>query len=80
MFAGQVKMAVKHEQKYLGDVISADGKHNKNILMESIGVINQIVESLNSVYFGKYHFEVALILRSSLLLSKTLSISEAWVT
>ena len=32
-FAGQVKMAVKHEQKYLGDLISADGKHDKNISM-----------------------------------------------
>ena len=82
VFAGQVKMAVKHEQKYLCDVISADGKHDKNILSrknKSIGVINQIMEILNSVYFGKYHFEVALILRSSLLLSSTLLNSEAWV-
>ena len=37
------------------------------------------MEILNSVYFGKYHFEVALILRSSLLLSSTLLNSEAWV-
>ena len=82
VFAGQVKMAVKHEQKYLGDLISADGKHDKNISMrknKSMGIINQIMEILNSVYFGKYHFEVALILRSSLLLSSTLLNSEAWV-
>ena len=75
-------MAVKNEQKYLGDLISADGRHDKNILMrknKSIGIINQIMEILNSVYFGKFHFEVALILRSSLLLSSTLLNSEAWV-
>ena len=35
-------------------------------------MINQIMEILNSVYFGKYHFEVTLILRSSLLLSSIL--------
>ena len=81
-FAGQVKMELKDEQKYLGDLISRDGKHDKNILMrknKSIGIINQIMEILDSVYFGKYHFEVALILRSSLLLSSILLNSEAWV-
>ena len=82
VFAGQVKMDQKDEQKYLGDMISKDGKHDKNISMrknKSIGIINQIMEILNSVYYGKYHFEVALILRSSLLLSSILLNSEAWV-
>ena len=81
-FAGQVRMGEKSEQKYLGDMISADGKHDKNISMrknKSIGIINQIMEILNTVYFGKYHFEVALILRSSLLLSSILLNSEVLV-
>ena len=37
------------------------------------------MQILESVYFGKYYFEVALVLRSSLLLSSLLLNSEAWV-
>ena len=82
VFAGQERMAEKSEQMYLGDVVSIDGKHDKNILSrknKSIGIIDQIMEILNTAYFGKYFFEVALVLRSSLLLSSILLNSEAWV-
>jgi hypothetical protein len=51
---------------YLGDMVSADSKHDKNVLLrknKSIGTINQIIDILNSTYFGKYHFEVAMVLR-----------------
>ena len=81
-FGGQEKMKVKHEQVYLGDVISDDGKQVKNVQArkgKSLGIITQIMEILKSVYFGKYYFEVALVLRSSLLLSSLLLNSEAWV-
>ena len=37
------------------------------------------MDIINSTYFGKYYFEVALVLRSSLLLSSILLNSEAWV-
>ena len=37
------------------------------------------MQILKSMFFGKYYFEVALILRSSLLLSSLLLNSEAWV-
>ena len=33
IFAGQEKMKMKGEQMYLGDVVSADGKHDKNVLL-----------------------------------------------
>ena len=81
-FGGPEKMAVKQEQVYLGDVISADGSHTKNVLNrknKGLGIINQITQILDSVFFGKFHFEVALVLRSSLLLSSLLLNSEAWV-
>ena len=81
-FNGKEKMGVKKEQMYLGDVISEDGKHDKNIQArqnKSLGIITQIMQILESVFFGKYYFEVALILRSSLLLSSILLNSEAWV-
>ena len=81
-FAGQEKMQVKEEQMYLGDVISSNGKHLKNVLhrkSKGLGVINQIMQILNSTFFGKFYFEVALVLRESLLLSSLLLNSEAWV-
>ena len=82
IFSGPEKMKVKGEQMYLGDLVSADGKHDKNVLLrknKSIGTINQIIDILNSTYFGKYHFEIAMVLRSSLLLSSILLNSEVWV-
>ena len=81
-FAGPEKMKRKSEQTYLGDVLSADGRHLKNVLArksKSLGTINQIMQILQNVFFGKYYFEVAMVLRSSLLLSSLLLNSEAWV-
>jgi hypothetical protein len=37
------------------------------------------MQIMQSMFFGKYYFEVALVLRSSLLLSSLLLHSEAWV-
>ena len=81
-YAGVEKMKVKQEQTYLGDVISSDGKHTKNVQArknKGLGVITQISQILDTVMFGKYYFEVAMVLRSSLLLSSLLLNSEAWV-
>ena len=75
-------MENKDSQLYLGDVITANGRCDMNIQrrkIKSIGIINQIMEILNTTYFGKYHFEVALVLRSSLLLSSVLLNSETWI-
>ena len=46
---------------------------------KGLGVITQITQILDSVLFGKYYFEVAMVLRSSLLLSSLLLNAEAWV-
>ena len=81
-FGGPEQMGVKDEQMYLGDIISADGKQNKNVQArknKGLGTINNIMQILKSMFFGKYFFEVALVLRSSLLLSSLLLNSEAWV-
>ena len=75
-------MQLKKEQTYLGDVISDDGKHTKNVQArrnKGLGVITQITQILDSVLFGKHFFEVAMVLRSSLFLSSILLNSEAWV-
>ena len=75
-------MKVKQEQTYLGDVISDDGKHTKNVQARSnkgLGIITQIKQILDSIVYGKHHFEVAMVLRESLFLSSLLLNSEAWV-
>ena len=67
---------------YLEDLLSSNGKHAKNISHrkgKGLGVINDIIQILQSTYFGKYYFEVALVLRESLLPSSLLLNSEAWV-
>jgi hypothetical protein len=81
-FGGQEEMGMKNEQMYLGDIISSDGAHTKNVQNrknKGLGKINEIMQILQSLFFGKYYFEVALVLRSSLLLSSLLLNCEAWV-
>ena len=75
-------MIENDDQKYLGDVISANGSHAKNIRQRcnrGLGIIAEIKSILESTYFGKYYFETAVILRESLFLSSLLLNSEAWV-
>ena len=43
-----------------------------------VGVIKQICSILDETCFGNFHFEVAMILRGSLLLNSILTNSEAW--
>ena len=81
-FSGYEKMNQKDDQTYLGDVLSSDGSHTKNIQQrrnKGLGISNQIMQILESTYFGKYYFEIAMVLRESLFLSSILLNSEAWV-
>jgi hypothetical protein len=69
------------KDKYLGDIISVDGRNTKNILArkgKAIGITNNITSILQEMCFGPYYFEVALVLRNSLFLSSILVNSEAW--
>ena len=62
-------MGVTQEQVYLGDVISVDGKQTTKIearKKKGLGTINQILDILQTVFFGKYYFEVAMVLSSSI--------------
>ena len=80
-FSGKIMMEEVPEEKYLGDILSCDGRNTKNIqsrISKGTGIITQIMCILEEVFFGKYFFEVALILRNSLLISSVLTNSEAW--
>ena len=79
-YDGLVKIKEVRVVKYLGDVISQDAKNMKNILArkeKAMGVVTQIISILEEVCFGKYYFEVAMILRNSLLISSFLLNSES---
>ena len=78
---GNEVMEEKEEEKYLGDVISRDGKNIKNVkarVAKGTGIVNRIMTILEGIPFGKFYFEVAVILRNSLLVSSMLCNSESW--
>ena len=69
------------KNKYLGDIISNDGRNIKNIkarVSKGKGINSKILTMLEGIPFGNFYFEVAIILRNSLLVSSLLCNSEAW--
>ena len=78
---GKVEMKDTEEEKYLGDVISSDGKNSKNIkarVNKGKGIVKKILDILENMPFGKLYFQVAILLRNSLLVSSMLCNSETW--
>ena len=68
-------------EKYLGDIISVDGKNTKNIAArkaKAVGIVNGINSILQDICFGSFHFEVAVMLRDSLFINSVLVNSECW--
>ena len=75
------KIENSNEERYLGDMITTDGKNFKNVSArkgKGFGIVDKILSILNDVYFGPYYFQAALMLRNSLLLSSILLNSECW--
>ena len=57
IYVGKTVMKQVSEKKYLGDVISSDGKNEANIkerTNKAIGNVNKIVASLNERPYGRY--------------------------
>ena len=64
---GEEIMGEKHEGNYLGDIISKDGRNLKNIkarINKGKGIVHNILDGVPS---GKLYFQVAILLRNSLL-------------
>ena len=81
IFEGEKVMDETLDEKYLGDVISNDGRNIKNIkarLAKGKGIVKQIINMLEGIPFGKHYFEVGVLLRDSLLVSSVLFNAEAW--
>ena len=78
---GSHEMKKVEQEKYHGDIVSSDGKNHKNMLSRKnrgTGVVTQIMTKLEEVCFGKYFFQVAIIWRSTYLISSLLTNAEAW--
>ena len=80
-YVGEIDIEEKSEEKYLGDLISNDGRNLKNLktrVEKGKGIVNKILSILDAFPFGSAYFEIGLILRNSLLVSSMLCNSEAW--
>ena len=78
---GEDVMEEKEDERYLGDVVSTDGRNIKNIkarVNKGTGITRKILTLLDGIPFGKFHFEAGVLLRDSLLASSMLFNSEAW--
>ena len=71
-----------HEERYIGDIISSDLKNRKNIkarTSRSVGNMINIMNILNEVSLGQYHFTIGKLLRETIFLSSMLVSSETWI-
>ena len=69
------------DDKYLGDIISSDGKNTKNIkdrISKGVGIITNIFNLLDIINFGPFTFEMAVLLRNSMLINGTMTNAEVW--
>ena len=68
-------------EKYLGQIISSDSKNTKNILKmknKGIGIQNKLIQMLQTMPGGQYHFQIAVIYCNAYLISSILASSEVW--
>ena len=73
-------MKSSSKEKYLGNLLTNDGKITENITErynKGLGTVNQILSMLKELHFGKYYFEMALLFRNSILLNGMLFSIEA---
>ena len=76
---GKEMNSVENE-RYLGDILSNDSKINLNIQdrqNKGLGYVNQIMSMLKEISFGVYHFSMAIMFRTTILLNGMLCSSEA---
>ena len=73
-------MKTTSSERYLGDILTSDCKVDENVKMrhdKGLGLINQIMCIIKEISFGKYHFQVGMMLRTSLLINGMLYSTEA---
>ena len=67
--------------KYLGDILSGDGRNTLNIesrVSKGLGILSQIDNLLDTISLGHHYFEIALLLRESMLINGILTNAQIW--
>ena len=70
-----------HQDSYLGDILSSDGKLKINIqdrVAKGIGIMNKILNILDTVSFGHHYFRIFILLRESMFVNGTLTNADIW--
>ena len=68
-------------ETYLGDKVCSSGSNSLNVdnkVNLGIGAVSQILSMLNKVSLGHNYFEIAFIMKETMLISKLVSSSEVW--
>ena len=81
-FVGKEHMKEVEEKKYLGDILTKDGKNIINIKTrtnKAQGNVNKMVNTLDERPYGRHRFKAAKLMRDAILLSGLLTNSESWI-
>ena len=75
------KMEKVSDDKYLGDMLSSDGRNSINVkerIGKGLGSISEIMSILDTISFGSQYFKIFTLLRDSLFLNAILTNAEIW--
>ena len=76
-FDVEQQMEETENEKYLGQILGNDGSNTRNIenrADKGFGIMNKVENNPG----GKYHFEIAVLIRNACLISSLISSSEMW--
>ena len=79
--AHHVNIEKVNEDTYVGDIISNDGKLNKNInarISKAKGKAIDILNILSEVSLGYHYFDMAMVFRNSMFINSVMTNSEIW--
>jgi hypothetical protein len=80
-YEGETHLQTSHQEKYLGDIVSDDGKNVKNLTArknKGNGLVTEISAMLVEAMLGREHFEIAMIVRNAILISSLIFNCETW--
>ena len=81
IFKGTTLLEDSKGEKYLGDIISSDGKNYKTVAArknKGTGIVNELFALIVELSLGHEHFETAILLRNTVLISSLKFNSQAW--
>ena len=61
LYINQSVMNTSTKEKYLGSILTSDGKVNQHIIdrqNKGTGIVNQILSLIKEVHFGQYYYEM----------------------